>query len=55
MTVADKSTGPRSLFLGVERVTYPVLNLGFVISGLTPGQVGFELVEVPITMSISDI
>ena len=40
------------LVLGVERVSYPVLNLGFVTSGLTPGQVGFDLFEVPITMSI---
>ena len=38
--------------LGVERVSYPVLNLGFVTSGLTPGQVGFDLFEVPITMLI---
>ena len=28
--------------------TNPVLNLRFVISGLTPGQIGFDLFEVPI-------
>ena len=38
------------LALGVEQVTYPVLNLGFVFSGLTPSKVGFDMFEVPITM-----
>ena len=45
-------TSNNVLHIGVERVSYPVLNLGFVISGLTPDQVGFDLFEVPITMSI---
>ena len=36
----------------MERVSYPVLNLGFVISGLAPGQVGFDLFEVPITIYV---
>ena len=36
-------------YVNVERVSYPVLNLGLAISGLTPGQVGFDLFEVPIT------
>ena len=40
---------PAWLYIGVEWVSYPVLNHGFVILGLTLDQAGFEVL---ITMSI---
>ena len=48
----NDDSDPAWLYIGVELVSYPALNLGFVILGLTPGQVGFDLFEVLITMSI---
>ena len=48
----QKASESYYICLGMEWVSYPVLNLGFVILGLTPGQVGFDLFEVPITMKI---
>ena len=38
------------LALGVEQVTFQLLNHGIDFSGLTPSKVGFDMFEVPITM-----
>ena len=48
----NDESDPAWLYIGVERVSYPVLNLGFVRTGLTPGQVKFDLFKVLFTMSI---
>ena len=43
------------MYIRLERVSYPVLNLGFVNSGLTPGQTGLSCLKCQLLCQCSAI